>query len=198
MRLYVSLIVVSVASMCLGQSVADVARASQERHQAAGTRKVVTDDDMPAKPNAEAAAGTTTDTAMHAEMDHLRTVYLDLCSDPAVRRSNQLSPEMKQKLKEAAEPLQKRLQEISKRVEQSESEGLSHEEQAEVNAVTPADGRALTLEERQKVGAIRERYAEKRSERAGTNSEGKRQSLVVLGELISMTSDCSHAGSLRH
>jgi hypothetical protein len=198
MGIYPFLLLLILVGTSQGQSVADAARAAQQRHQAAGTRQVITDDQMPAKPNAAASAGSASDAGMQAEIEHLRAVYLTICSDPEVRRSNKFSPEMKQQLEEAAQPLRKRLQENDTNTNSLESKKLSREEEAEVDALAPTDGRALTLEERQRIGAIRERYAEKRRALAGKNSESARQSLVVLGGVIEMISDCSKANSLQH
>jgi len=205
MRACLSLFLLSLASVCLGQSptsadqsVADAARASQRQQRSAGTGRVITDDDIPDKRQTGMTEASSGDVGVQAEIDHLRTVYLKICADPEVQRSRRFSPEMKRELEAVAQPLRKRLQENQRNSNSLESQELSREEEAQVNAVAPKDGRALTLEERQKIGSIREGYAEKRRALSGQQSESTRQSLIVLSGVIDMISDCSKAGSLRH
>jgi len=67
-----------------------------------------------------------------------------------------------------------------------------------VAAMSPKDGRALTLEERQKIGTIRETYAMKKKALTGQQLQARRQSLGALGGIVDMISDCSKANSLQH
>ena len=105
---------------------------------------------------------------------------------------------MQRKVADAMQPLRNRLQENTPPSNNLEAQKLSREEEAEVNAIAPPVGRALTLEERQKIGAIRESYAEKRKALAGKESESSRDSLIVLKEVMEMTSDCWKAGAAKH
>jgi len=182
------------SSIGLGQSLADAARASQARHQASATRTVVTDDDIPARPT-EASAGSDVDGGMQAEMDHLRAVYLKVCSDPVVQRTHSFSPEMKKELEDAAQPLRKRMQASNSHANAEGAQRLSREEEAEVEAVAGPVGRELTLEERKRIGAIRQKYADNHQALAANDSASSHQSLELLGQLVSMISDCSKAGA---
>lgn len=183
---------------CCAQSVADAARAA---HQSSvgktEKRKVITDDDLPATSKTDVALGPTLDSDLQAGVDHLRAVYMDICSDPSLRNMREFPPEVKRRLEEAARPLRIRYQQL--RGESKLSEGgakkLREQEEAEVETITSPVGKELTLEERKKIGAIRANYAAKRQGLTQAQSESTQRNLILLEEALQMKSDCASVRS---
>jgi hypothetical protein len=80
---------------CCAQSVADAARAAQRRSAVDKTkkRKVIADDDLPATSKTDVALGPALDSELQAPMDHFRAVYMDICSDPSLKNTQEFSPD---------------------------------------------------------------------------------------------------------
>jgi hypothetical protein len=194
MHRYAGFTLAVLATSCWGQSVADAARASQQRHQTSATRKIVTNDDVPVKTGVDNPSSSDLDPVTRQQLDNLRAVYLKNCQSSGPR---QRTPEMKRQLQEAAEPLQNRLQQNTSRSAESESRKLSHEEEAQIQAIVGNEDAPLTLEQRQKIGAIRQEYSDKRKGLANEESRHRQQSAAQVIELLSMVSECAKATSSR-
>jgi len=185
--------VIMLAITCRAQSIADAARATQQQHSATNKRKVITNEDSPERQNTETPSTPKLDADTQAKMDHFRAVYMDICSDPSLQNAKTFPPEVKRRLEQAAEPLRRPV-DRHPNIPQ-ETKKLDQEEQAEVEAIASPVGKALTLEERKEIGAIRERYAAERQALAGAQAEDAQRSLLVLAQIVEMMSDCSKAKS---
>ncbi len=181
--------------MCLSsrassQSVADAAREARERQRAKANAKVITDDDVPSHPASNDPNAV--DPGLQSDIDHLREVYQDVCSEASSRNLKQLPPEMQKRIEDAARPVHTRL--AKNRPEATPDNGkLDRDEQAEVQAyiqtLVPA-GHALTPEQRQHVDAIHARYAERRKSSPTSEVLNQQTSQYLVKALTDMTSRC--------
>lgn len=182
--------------MCLSsrawsQSVADAAREARERQRAKANAKVITDDDVPSHPASNDPNAI--DSGLQGDIDHLRDVYQDVCSEVSSRNLKQLPPEMQKRLEDAALPVHARLAKYSQANTDNGRGRPDRDEQAEVQAyiqtLVPA-GHALTPEQRQHVDAIHARYAERRKSSPTSEVLNQQTSQYLVKALTDMTSRC--------
>jgi hypothetical protein len=190
-RIAFFLLALCLSSRAWSQSVADAAREARERQQAKANAKVITDEDVPSHPTGDDPNAV--DSGLQSDIDHLREVYQDVCSEASSRNLKQLPPEMQKRVEDAARPVHARLAKYRQEANPDNGGKLDRDEQTEVQAyiqtLVPA-GRTLTLEERQHLGVIHARYAERRKSSQTSEVLNQQTSLYLVKTLTDMTSRC--------
>jgi hypothetical protein len=186
------LLAICLSSRAWSQSVADAAREAREHQRAKANAKVITDDDVPSHPAGDNPNAV--DSGLQSDIDHLREVYQDVCLEASSRNLKQLPPEMQKRVEDAARPVHARLAKNSQEATPDNGSGkLDRDEEVEVRAymqtLVPA-GRGLTAEERQHVGAIHARYAERRKSSQTSEVLNQQTSQDLVKALTDMTSRC--------
>ena len=173
------------------QSVTDDACEERERQRAKANAKVITDDDVSShlasnEPNA-------IDPGLQSDIDHLREVYQDVCSEASSRALKRQPPEMQRRLEDEALPVHTRLAKNSQANTDNGRGRPDRDEQAEVQAyiqTLDTEGHALTAEQRQHVDAIHDRYAERSKSSPTSEVLNQQTSQYLVKALTDMTSRC--------
>jgi hypothetical protein len=160
MRTIVAITAVLVAVSSWGQSLGDVARADRARAKTPAT-KTLTDDDLK-KDDSVKAGGESQSSApdgLQDELEHMKNVFHQICSDPRTDHGGRLSDNDRQEIADAAKPLRERVQKFQDAGAQykSELEGLNKKMEAEVKSALPSN-RAPTDADTQKVKALQQKY----------------------------------------
>ncbi len=191
-RIVFFLLAICLSSRAWSQSVADAAREARERQRAKANAKVITDEDVPSHPASNDPNAV--DPGLQSDIEHLREVYQDVCSEASSRNLKQLPPEMQKRIEDAARAVHARLAKNRQEATLANGGGnLDRDEQAEVQAyiqtLAPA-GRVLTEEQRQHVDAIHARYAERRKASPTSEVLNQQTSQYLVKAFTDMTSRC--------
>ena len=170
------------------QSLGDVARADRDH---AKTAKIITNDDIPSALQAE-PSGVAGD--LTQELQNMRKILHQICSDPRTNRGRKLSDYDKRDIDSGVKPLRARVNEfetLQNRYKEELAE-LDKNWEAKLQATWPK-GRAATDDDIQRVKALREQYeSEKTALRS--KAESDLQPYVALQkELESVGKECPEA-----
>jgi hypothetical protein len=146
------------SSLCVAQSLGDVAKANREKSKTSRT-KTITNEDLLGTKRAEAS------TNLQSELAHVRQVLQGICADPKTNNGRILSDYDKQSLDDGVKPLRARVTEYERIQKEYKQAFKKIEEDTEVAlaAATPK-GRPITDEDVQKIKSIRIGYDSRRAQ----------------------------------
>jgi hypothetical protein len=171
-----------------GQSLGDVARENREHAKAT---KVITNDDIPGATRTEpsAVAGD-----LREELQHVRQILHQICSDPRTSHGRKLSDYDKRDIEDGVKPLRARVKEyegVQKRYKDALAE-IDKSWEEKFKASWPS-GRPATEEDVDRVKALRRDYE---SEKTALQSKGESELqgyMVLQKELESVGKECPEA-----
>ena len=149
------LAILTLAVSSWAQSLGDVARANRERPKQP-TAKVVTNEDLKSD-DGEKQSGTSGD--LEQELNRMRSVFREICSDPKTEHGRKLSDYENQAIADRVKPLRARVDQFE-RIRKGFKEALAaldNEMQVEIKKAWPT-GRPFTQADVQRVKTIREDY----------------------------------------
>lgn len=155
-KLAVSFLLIALPVSAVSQSVADAARTSRDK-QKSQARKTITDDDMAPAPMSSG------DGNWQNELDRMKTVFEQICSDPKTENGRMLGDQDKQAIDEAVKPLRARIEEINRRSKEYKEEFAKLDKEQEAVLLAAASKGEPTEEDRQKALQMKSEFDTKRS-----------------------------------
>ena len=184
------LAILTLAVSSWAQSLGDVARANRERPKPP-TAKVVTNEDLKSD-DGEKQSGTSGD--LEQELDRMRSVFREICSDPKTEHGRKLSDYENQAIADRVKPLRARVDQFE-RIRKGFKEALAaldNEMQIEIKKAWPT-GRPFTQADVQRVKTIREDYDARKSSLIKKGESELQGYLVLQKDLESVGAECPEA-----
>jgi hypothetical protein len=192
MKQLVLLTILTLAVAGWAQSLGDVARASREHPKQSA--KVVTNEDLKSEPS-EKQPDVSGD--LGQDLDHMRTVLHQICSDPRTNHGRTLSDFDKKQIEEGATPLRARVshyESIQKHYKDALAE-LDSDVEARIQKTLPT-GRPYTAEDVEQANLIRRDYESRKAllvKKGETDLQGFK---ALQQQLESVGQECSDAAKM--
>jgi len=184
-----ALMVLAVSSWA--QSLGEVARATRERPKQPAT-KVITNEDLKPDPTDENASGPSID--LKQEIEHMRRVFHQICTDPRTQHGSKLSDYDKQEIAEGVKPLRARVKEFERIQKQYKDAlaALDADMEAESKKAFPV-GRPFNQKDIEKMKSMQEDYESRKAALIKRGESELQGYQAMQKELESVGNECPEA-----